>query len=80
MQLWDVLGVRGDLKEGRELWSKIRPICKFLESHDCPSAIKTGLKLLGRETGGLRKPFALLTGSPKEELRQLLENAGLKTV
>ena len=80
VQLWDALSVRGDLKEGRELWSKIWPICKFLESHNYPSAIKTGLELLGKGTGGLRKPFALLTGAPKEELKRLLENAGLKCV
>ena len=80
VQLWNALSVRGDLKEGRELWTKIWPICKFLESHNYPSAIKTGLELLGKDTGGLRKPFALLTGAPRDELRQLLENAGLKTV
>ncbi|KAI4195973.1 MAG: hypothetical protein LQ350_006857 [Teloschistes chrysophthalmus] len=80
MQLWDALRVKGDLKEGRELWRKIWPICKFLESHNYPSAIKTGLELLGQGTGGLRKPFSLLTGAPRDELRGLLENAGLKTV
>lgn len=58
----------------------IWPICKFLEKHNYPSAIKTGLELLGKETGALRKPSALLTGGPREELRGLLENAGLKTV
>ncbi|KAL8636765.1 MAG: hypothetical protein Q9228_005873 [Teloschistes exilis] len=80
MQLWEALSVKGDLKEGRELWRKIWPICKFLESHNYPSAIKTGLELLGQGTGGLRKPFALLTGVPRDELKGLLQNAGLKTV
>ncbi|KAL9594811.1 MAG: hypothetical protein Q9219_006825 [cf. Caloplaca sp. 3 TL-2023] len=80
VQLWEALNGRGDLTEGRELWQKIWLICKFLEEHNYPSAIKTGLELLGKQTGGLRKPFSLLTGAPKEELRQLLERAGLKTV
>ena len=80
VQLWDALSVRGDLKQGRELWAKIWPICKFLESYNYSSAIKTGLELLGRDMGGLRKPFALLTGAPRDELRRLLENAGLKTM
>lgn len=81
MRLWDAISVRGDLKEGRELWGKkIWPICKFLESHNYPSAIKTGMELSGTETGGLRKPFAVLTGEPREELRRLLEDAGLRTV
>ena len=80
MHLWDALSVRGDLKEGREVWSKIWLTCKFLDSHNYPSAIKTGLELLGQETGRLRKPFALLGGSLKQELRQLMESAGLKIV
>lgn len=80
VQLWDSVAVRGDLKEGRELWKKIWPICKFLESHNYPSAVKTGLALLGKQTGGVRKPFALLEGEPRQELKQLLQNAGLKTV
>lgn len=80
VQLWDAVAVRGDLKEGRELWTKIWPICKFLESYNYPSAVKTGMELLKQKTGGLRKPFALLEGEPKDELRKLLQAAGLKTV
>ncbi|KAI4112920.1 MAG: hypothetical protein LQ345_006006 [Seirophora villosa] len=80
VQLWEALAVRGNLAEGRALWGKIWPICKFLEEHNYPSGIKTGLELLGKETGGLRKPFALLEGEGREELRGLLENAGLETV
>ena len=80
VQFWNALSVRGDLKEGRELWTKIWPICKFLESHNYSSVVKTGLELLEKDTGGLRKPFALLTGAPRDEMRQLLENAGLKTI
>ena len=80
VQLWNALAVTNDLKLARELWATIWPICKFLESHNYPSAVKTGLELLGTGTGGLRKPFALLAGAPREELRGLLVNAGLKTV
>ena len=79
-QLWEALAVKEDLKAGRELWTKIFPICKFLESYNYPSAIKTGMEMLGYPTGGLRKPFKLLTGEPRKELAQLLQNAGLKIV
>ena len=79
-ELWNAIAVQGDLKRGRELWSKIWPICKFLESYNYPSAVKTGMELLGYQTGGLRKPFALLEGKPREEMRTLLQNAGLRTV
>lgn len=33
VRLWEAVSVRGDLKEGRELWGKIWPICRFLERY-----------------------------------------------
>ncbi|KAL1606851.1 hypothetical protein SLS60_004260 [Paraconiothyrium brasiliense] len=80
VQLWDAVAVNGDLKKGRELWQKIWPICAFLEEHNYPAAVKTGMELQGIQTGGLRKPFGLLEGEPRQELLGLLKNAGLKTV
>ena len=80
IELWNAVAVNGDLKKGRELWSKIFPVCKFLESHDYASAVKTGMELRGWKTGGLRKPFHLLEGDLKAELAQILKNAGVKVV
>ncbi|KIW77228.1 dihydrodipicolinate synthase [Fonsecaea pedrosoi CBS 271.37] len=79
-QLWDTLAVRSDLRAGREVWSKIYPVCKFLEEYNYPSAVKTAMELLGYPTGGLRKPFKLLTGEPRAELARILQTAGLKVV
>jgi 4-hydroxy-tetrahydrodipicolinate synthase len=78
--LWKALAEEHDLEKGRELWRKIFPICKFLEAHNYPSAIKTAMELLGYETGGLRKPFALLSKSPTTELSGMLVKAGLQPV
>ncbi len=80
LQLWDAVAVKGDLKKGRELWAKIWPVCKFLESHNYPSAVKTGMELLGKKTGGMRKPFGLLAEEHQKELATLLQDAGLKVV
>lgn len=80
VELWDAVAVKGDLKKGRELWAKAWPVCKFLEEHNYAAAVKTGVELGGQSTGGLRKPFALLEGDVKEELRKLMNNAGVKTV
>jgi dihydrodipicolinate synthase/N-acetylneuraminate lyase len=80
VELWDAVAVKGDLKRGRELWAKAYPICKFLESHSYCAAVKTGVELTGQATGGLRKPFALLKPELQAELKQLLHNAGVKTV
>ncbi|KAF4556530.1 Dihydrodipicolinate synthetase-like protein [Elsinoe fawcettii] len=78
VKLWNAVAVKGDLEEGRKLWRKIFPICKFLESHNYPSACKTGMELQGQETGGLRKPFALLNADLQREFATLLADAGLQ--
>ncbi|KAM5349042.1 hypothetical protein ACJ41O_008865 [Fusarium nematophilum] len=80
VELWNALAVDGDLKRGRELWAKIFPICKFLESHNYGSAVKTGMELRGWKTGGLRKPFALLEGDARDELAGILKASGVKLV
>jgi dihydrodipicolinate synthase/N-acetylneuraminate lyase len=79
VELWNMLAVQGNLKGARELWRKIFPICKFLESHNYPSAVKTGMELRGWETGGLRKPFALLAKEHMEELARYLSVTGVQT-
>jgi dihydrodipicolinate synthase/N-acetylneuraminate lyase len=80
VELWDTVAVQGDLKKGRELWAKIWPICKFLESHNYAAAVKTGLELTGTATGGLRKPFHMLGPQVAEEMKVLIQKAGLRTV
>lgn len=80
VQLWNAVAVEGDLKKGRELWQKIWPICAFLEAHNYPAAVKTGMELQGIKTGGLRKPFGLLEGESRQQLLNLLKRAGMKTI
>ncbi|KAL2813381.1 hypothetical protein BJX63DRAFT_443044 [Aspergillus granulosus] len=80
VELYEAVSVKGDLVRGRELWSKAWPICKFLESHNYAAAVKTGVELTGQSTGGLRKPFALLSPELQKELKDLLKNAGVKTI
>ena len=80
MELWEALAVRGDLVKARELWTKIWPVCKFLESHNYAAALKTGMELRGWKTGGVRKPFALLEDELRVELASHLNAADIKTV
>lgn len=79
-ELWETVAVQHDLKKGRELWTKIFPICKFLESHHYASAVKTGMELRGWKTGGVRKPFALLAEGPRKEFADILTKAGVEVV
>lgn len=80
IELWNAVAVQKDLEKGRQLWAKAWPICKFLESHNYASAVKSGVELRGQATGGLRKPFALLKGEHLAELSRLLKDAGVKAV
>ncbi|RMJ27927.1 dihydrodipicolinate synthetase family protein [Aspergillus sp. HF37] len=80
VQLWEAISVKGDLDLGRKLWTKVWPICKFLESHNYAAAVKTGVELRGQPTGGLRKPFSLLSPELQAELKNLMQKAGAKTV
>lgn len=79
-QLYDAVAVCGDLTAGRELWSKIFPICRFLESHNYARAIKTGLDLVGQSAGPTRRPVLPLARERGEEFRRLLATAGVSVV
>ncbi|TLS43251.1 dihydrodipicolinate synthase family protein [Streptomyces montanus] len=78
--LYDALAVRADLHAARELWAKIFPICRFLESHNYSCGIKTGLDLVGVSAGPTRRPVLPLAPQYREELRTLLTAAGVETV
>lgn len=79
VELWETLAVKKDLVAAQKLWRKIYPICKFLESHNYPSAVKTGMELRGWETGALRKPFSFLKKELTEELSNLIVASGSQT-
>lgn len=78
LQFWEAIAVQGDLARGRQLWAKLWPLCKFFESVGYAAAVKTSMELLGRPTGGMRKPFALLDNVQRIELEKHLVNAGVQ--
>lgn len=78
--LWNALAVEGDLRKGREVWAQVWPICKFLEEHGYPAAIKMGVELRGWKAGGVRKPFHAIADEHRAELAKLMNAAGIKTV
>lgn len=80
IELWEALAVKQDLVKARERWTKIYPVCKFLESYNYAAAIKTGMELRGASTGGCRKPFALLGQKERAEFASLLQVAGVNVV
>ncbi|WP_309131443.1 dihydrodipicolinate synthase family protein [Brevibacterium sp.] len=79
-ELYQALAVDENLPKARELWAKINPICVFLESHNYACAIKTGVELVGVPAGPTRAPIQPLADEYREELRGLLEAAGVTTI
>jgi 4-hydroxy-tetrahydrodipicolinate synthase len=64
-----------DLPAARDLWARLWPLCKFLEGHSYPAAVKTACALVGDTTGPTRAPLLPLTADARTELQQLLNRA-----
>ncbi|XWW97840.1 hypothetical protein V2A60_005827 [Cordyceps javanica] len=77
MKLWEAVALRGDLREGREIWKKIFPICKLLESGNYAAFVKTGMELRGWRTGGMRKPYSMTKSDGRTKLATALRDAGV---
>ena len=64
-----------DLPAARDLWARLWPLCRFLEGHSYPAAVKTACALVGDTTGPTRAPLLPLTPDATTELQQLLDRA-----
>jgi 4-hydroxy-tetrahydrodipicolinate synthase len=62
-----------DLPAARELWSRLWPLCRFLEGQSYPAAVKAACRLAGDATGPLRAPLLPLDDAATRELAALLE-------
>ena len=66
-----------DLPAARELWARLWPLCRFLEGQSYPAAVKAACRLVGDATGPVRAPVRELEDAAIDELRTLLDHAGL---
>jgi dihydrodipicolinate synthase/N-acetylneuraminate lyase len=66
-----------DLPAARELWRRLWPLCRFLESQSYPAAVKAACALAGDTTGPVRAPLLALDDAATRELSVLLERATL---
>jgi dihydrodipicolinate synthase/N-acetylneuraminate lyase len=64
-----------DLPAARELWTSLWPLCKFLEGHSYPAAVKAACALVGDTTGPVRAPLLPLSEDANTELERLLNGA-----
>ena len=64
-----------DLPAARELWSRLWPLCAFLERHSYSAAVKAACALAGDTTGPVRAPLLPLGEDATRELAGLLERA-----
>jgi 4-hydroxy-tetrahydrodipicolinate synthase len=66
-----------DLPAARELWTRLWPLCRFLESQSYSAAVKTACGLVGDTTGPVRAPLLPLDAAATSELTALLDYAAL---
>lgn len=76
VELFDAVHRRGDLAAARKIWSRIWPICNFLENAGSYVAgVKAGCELIGEPAGDPRPPILPLGDGKKAELSDLIEAA-----
>jgi dihydrodipicolinate synthase/N-acetylneuraminate lyase len=64
-----------DLPAARDLWSRLWPLCRFLEGHSYPAAVKAACALVGDTTGPVRAPLLPLSVDASADLQRLLNGA-----
>ena len=64
-----------DLPAARELWTRIWPLCHFLETHSYSAAVKTACRLVGGTTGPVRAPLLELEEADQQRLAAAIEHA-----
>jgi 4-hydroxy-tetrahydrodipicolinate synthase len=69
-----------DLPSARDLWARLWPLCKFLESHSYPAAVKAACALVGDTTGPTRAPLLAVDDHATTELKGLLSRARAASV
>jgi 4-hydroxy-tetrahydrodipicolinate synthase len=62
-----------DLVAARELWTRLWPLCHFLEGRSYPAAVKAACRLIGDVTGPVRAPLLEISPGEVAELGTLLE-------
>ena len=76
VESFDLIYRRQNLAEAREVWSRIWPICKFLETAGSyVAAVKAGCELIGEPAGNPRAPILPLDAAKKADLAGLLRVA-----
>jgi dihydrodipicolinate synthase/N-acetylneuraminate lyase len=68
-----------DLPAARELWARLWPLCRFLESQSYPAAVKAACRLAGDTTGPVRAPLLPLGEAATGELAGLLDHVAAVT-
>ena len=71
---WDTIEI---YQECRETYMKNYDLLKALYFFSNPVCIKAALRIMGIPVGALRKPYQELGGSKLEELKRLMEEAGV---
>jgi 4-hydroxy-tetrahydrodipicolinate synthase len=69
----------GRLSEARALWETMWPVMQFLVTEGYVASVKAGANLIGFRVGDPRPPIRPLSPHKREELKELLVQAGVIT-
>ena len=78
VELFESARRKSDLVVARELWSRIWPICAFLETHGYVASVKAGCELVGHPVGPPRLPMQPLPDEDRARLAQVLRDSGVR--
>ncbi len=67
----------GNLKEAKEMFFKLFPLCQAMFYETNPVPVKTSLALMGKIRDGLRLPLAPMAPANLEKLKKALQNYGI---
>ena len=76
VELYRLLAAEHNIPAARELWNRMWPVCRLLETTSYTAAVKTACRMLGLQTGPVRSPLAQLSTTEEAELEQRLRLAG----
>ena len=79
VELFETVAVKGDLKAGRELWSRLYPLVTFLEAGSYGPRVKAATRLTGQPVGNPRRPLLPVGAEDEATLKDLLTAAGVST-
>lgn len=73
VKLFELVYEQKDIRAGWDLWKRMWPVGKWLESHSYAAAVKEAMDIQGNSIGGPRRPSLRLSAEERAELTERLK-------